>query len=97
MALLDHLLGLTGTALQSPSSLIVTGLVLFLSYIVISDIQQWWKLRHIPGPFLSSFTRFPVVKCAWNGRMAHDFHELQKKYGMYRTMVKGYRGKTNKG
>ncbi|KAH7627830.1 cytochrome P450 [Sordaria sp. MPI-SDFR-AT-0083] len=81
MALLDHVTGLAGSASETPIALIVAGVVLYLSYFVISDIRQWWKLRHIPGPFLSSFTRFPLVKCAWNGRMAYDYHALQKQYG----------------
>ena len=83
MGLIEQVAGLAGNAYQLPVTLIVTAVVLYISYIVVSDIRQWWKLRHIPGPFLASFTRIPAVKCAWNGVMSSDYHDQQKKYGVF--------------
>ncbi|KAK3388471.1 cytochrome P450 [Sordaria brevicollis] len=81
MGLIDNVAGLAGNTFQSSTTLILTAVVLYIGYFVVSDIRQWLKLRHIPGPFISSFTRFPLVKCAWNGRMSYDYHALQQKYG----------------
>lgn len=57
-----------------------------LPIFVASSIVWWFlrdylRLRHIPGPFLTSFTNLPRLYWVWSNR-AHEKHiELHKRYG----------------
>lgn len=49
-------------------------------YIVWS-VQTYWKLRHIPGPFLWGWTVYPLFRLHMSGNQYHGFRDLSKKYG----------------
>ncbi|KAG9244294.1 cytochrome P450 [Calycina marina] len=48
---------------------------------IIFLLHNWFKLRHIPGPFLAKFTNIPRLSWVWS-RRAHDVHiALHKQHG----------------
>ncbi|KAK6951145.1 hypothetical protein Daesc_007676 [Daldinia eschscholtzii] len=53
---------------------------LLLLWFIISTIVAWYRLRHIPGPFLASFSPFWLVQVIIRGKLQKEFIEL-KKYG----------------
>lgn len=56
--------------------------VLLLAAYVIRTIQVWYRLSHIPGPFLAGFSRFWLLKQSLQRRQADAFKEANDKYGM---------------
>ncbi|KAH7174986.1 cytochrome P450, partial [Fusarium flagelliforme] len=50
--------------------------------LFITLFRQYWKLRHIPGPFLASCTDLWAAIAVWRGRYYHDMvTEWHAKYG----------------
>ena len=62
-----------------------SGLVLFLGAVVtvitVQLVRTWWRLRHIPGPFLASLTN--IQRVWWvKTKRAHLIHQqMHEKYG----------------
>ncbi|KAI1171599.1 cytochrome P450 [Nemania sp. FL0916] len=54
--------------------------VTFVWYI-ISCVTAWHKLRHIPGPFLASFSHLWVARAVFSGRIPYIVNAEQEKYG----------------
>lgn len=55
--------------------------ILAAGYFLGSTLYQWHRLRHIPGPFLASFSYLWLANSGWCGRQ-HDIHkDLAEKYG----------------
>lgn len=65
-------------ALEHPVLVALTLLVLLL---LISTSHSYYRLSHIPGPFLARFTNIP--RFSWVlGNNAHDIHTaLHRRYG----------------
>ncbi|KAJ4386000.1 Cytochrome P450 monooxygenase aba1 [Gnomoniopsis smithogilvyi] len=53
---------------------------LALCYLVTA-ISRWWRLRHIPGPFIAKFSYFWLGKTTHSGKQYYVHRELHKKYG----------------
>lgn len=58
----------------------VTAGVVLLWYIV-SCVVAWYHLRHIPGPFIASFSNVWAAWAAYTGRVHLIMDAEQKKYG----------------
>ena len=54
--------------------LIPLPLLLFLA-------SNYWRLRHVPGPFLAAFTDLWRLFVVWGGKAEQVQIELHKKYG----------------
>ncbi|KAI1418553.1 cytochrome P450 [Hypoxylon sp. FL1857] len=62
------------------------GLVaLFVVWYAVSAIIAWYRLRHIPGPFLASFSYLWMTKSILLGTLEKDFSGLRKYGGLART------------
>ncbi|KAM7207210.1 Cytochrome P450 [Naviculisporaceae sp. PSN 640] len=54
---------------------------LLFAVVVANEFRSWWKLRHIPGPFINSISNLPLTKLASTGRLSHGLKDMQKRYG----------------
>ncbi|KAH8205388.1 hypothetical protein TruAng_000467 [Truncatella angustata] len=54
--------------------------VLFFTWYIGTAAITWYRLRHIPGPFLASFSYLWIIKNNVLGRGAQE-HEALRKYG----------------
>lgn len=59
----------------------LAALSLLLAVVIANEFRSWWKLHHIPGPFINSLSNLPMTKLASTGRLSHGLKEMQKKYG----------------
>lgn len=54
-------------------------LATFVSFWLVSVITSWWRLRHVPGPRLASFSwLWSAWKMYWGQA---DVYETLKRYG----------------
>ncbi len=61
---------------------IVVGLTFILILItVVPVIRQWYRLRHIPGPFLNSITSLVLVYHSWKEDHTTYVYRLCQEYG----------------
>ncbi|KAI1111821.1 cytochrome P450 [Nemania sp. NC0429] len=54
---------------------------LTLLWFVISSFFAWSKLRHVPGPFLASFSHIWEFRATYSGRFCQILDEAHKKHG----------------
>ncbi|KAI1846105.1 hypothetical protein JX266_007914 [Neoarthrinium moseri] len=66
--------------LLSPTSLTGTGLGLFVLWYILSSVVAWYRLRHIPGPFIASFSYLWHMRNIFLG-CASPEHIALKRYG----------------
>lgn len=71
--------------LLDPGLLNVSGVTLLgivvtiaISWFFISTFKAWYRLSHVPGPFLASFSSLWIVKHVVKGRIAHALLGLQE-------------------
>ncbi|KAJ8130172.1 hypothetical protein O1611_g3455 [Lasiodiplodia mahajangana] len=53
----------------------------FLLWYLVSSTISWYRLRHIPGPFLAKFSYLWLAQVARGGRQYYAYRDLGKKYG----------------
>lgn len=58
----------------------VAAAVIF-TYVIISTVYSWFRLRNVPGPFMAGLTYLWAATLANSGREAWIYYELAKKYG----------------
>lgn len=77
MATSDQPTTVLATIYAFPVLLAVVPLLL----LVFSTVRSYYRLSHIPGPFLARFTNIPRFLWVLSNR-AHDIHtELHRRYG----------------
>lgn len=59
------------------SILLVLCLSVFARYVTV-----WYRLRHIPGPFICKFSTIWLARKCLSGRVNEDFKRLAENYGM---------------
>jgi len=52
-----------------------------LSYLVGKTLWDWYRLRHIPGPFWAGFSKLWLLKHTWDGSMYMVSADACIKYG----------------
>ncbi|KAM7207839.1 Pisatin demethylase 13 [Naviculisporaceae sp. PSN 640] len=78
------LTGLASGALSPPEStrkLLVSIAVVLTTGTIVSYFRTWYRLRHVPGPFLNSLTVFAQITKSWGGQYHLYLEELHQKYG----------------
>ncbi|KAI0896498.1 cytochrome P450 [Annulohypoxylon nitens] len=58
---------------------------LFVVWYTVSAFFTWYRLRHIPGPFLASFSYLWMVKSILLGTLEQDFSQLRRYGPLVRT------------
>ncbi|KAH9900101.1 cytochrome P450 [Xylariomycetidae sp. FL2044] len=55
---------------------------LLLAYLIQSYVSSWYRLRHVDGPFLASFTYLWMFRQSLKRKQAAIYHEVTQKYGL---------------
>ncbi|KAI1205010.1 cytochrome P450 [Annulohypoxylon truncatum] len=55
--------------------------LLVLAWYVTSAVYSWYRLRHVPGPFLASFSYLWLAVYALSGKQLEIIDYIGKKYG----------------
>lgn len=61
-------------------SLFVFGTVT-LVWFVASTVTSWYRLRHIPGPWLASISNLWMIRASTSTRLSEVFEEAGESYG----------------
>ncbi|KAI0449568.1 pisatin demethylase [Xylaria acuta] len=69
------------TEALSAADLVRLALSGFLLWYLTSSTITWYRLRHIPGPFLAKFSYLWLARTAQGGRLYYAHRDLCKKYG----------------
>ncbi|KAK3997766.1 Pisatin demethylase [Cladorrhinum sp. PSN332] len=62
------------------AAITVVGTILVAS-LVLHTIVEWYRLSHIPGPFLASITRYWTIRESLNGCLPQSLKKLNDKHG----------------
>lgn len=62
-------------------SVLATAFALLIVYFIVSSVQSYYRLSHIPGPTLWAWTRWPLIQVHRDGTCYDKFGELARKYG----------------
>lgn len=54
---------------------------IFFVWYIVTSIQTWYHLRHIPGPFLAKFSYWWMLKTQASGKQHFTYREVNSKYG----------------
>ncbi|KAI4594437.1 hypothetical protein KJ359_008225 [Pestalotiopsis sp. 9143b] len=65
----------------STRSLLLPCLTAFLFALYVYAFRSWYRLRHVPGPFLASISGAWMVKKALSGRFHEHLKDVSEKYG----------------
>ncbi len=71
---------LRGLSFSSESLVVLVLLALGLG-VLTRYITVWYRLRHIPGPFICGFSTIWLAGKCLSGRVNEDFKRLTEKYG----------------
>ena len=63
------------------STAVIWGLITLLALAAIQRARQWYRLRHIPGPFWASISGLWLIRKQWRGKLVNDMVEICDKYG----------------
>ncbi|KAI0126728.1 cytochrome P450 [Xylariales sp. AK1849] len=64
-----------------PGSFAVPFLVIAFIALFVYEFRSWYRLRHIPGPFLASISIAWMVRRALSGRFHEHLKDVSEKYG----------------
>ncbi|KAI2628607.1 cytochrome P450 [Hypoxylon sp. NC1633] len=67
--------------LSAPSNFLPLVVIALIGWYLISTVYSWYRLRHIPGPFLASISNLWLGLYEWRGRQDDIFQYLTEKYG----------------
>lgn len=59
----------------------LVGVAALVTWYIVSALLTWWRLRHIPGPFLAKFSYLWLGRTTHSGKQYYVHRELPKKYG----------------
>lgn len=86
-SILNHIMGTVGLIeVLRPENLSLTTILVGSTFIlilaaVVPVIRQWYRLRHIPGPFLNSITSLVLVYHSWKEDHCTYVYRLCQEYG----------------
>ena len=69
--------------LENWKLLVSTILVLIVILVGVQTFQAWYRLRHIKGPFLASFSKLWLIRTVSSGNMHWEFQRVCQKYGTH--------------
>jgi hypothetical protein len=69
------------TSTATPTDILTALASLALTWYALSSLRAWYRLRHIPGPFLASFSYLWGAIHVRRGRMQRTLYDTQRRYG----------------
>lgn len=77
--------GLLRDALQSvvdhPQTVVLTAAIGFVILFVADTLRVWYRLSHVPGPFLAGFSKVWMVKESFKGQQPYAIQKANEEYG----------------
>ncbi|KAG5657686.1 hypothetical protein KAF25_007719 [Fusarium avenaceum] len=77
--------GLLQDALQSvvdhPQTVVLTAAIGLVILFVADTLRVWYRLSHVPGPFLAGFSKVWMVKESFKGEQPYAIQRANEKYG----------------
>ncbi|KAF5679158.1 cytochrome P450 monooxygenase [Fusarium heterosporum] len=67
--------------IDNPKAVVLTAVIGLVVLYVIDSIRIWYRLSHIPGPFLAGFSTFWMMKESFKGEQPYAFQRANEKYG----------------
>ncbi len=71
---------------SSPSTLIAIVVGVWLLFSAIARVRAWYRLRHIPGPWLAGWTDFWLIRTTWHLQVFNNLGQACKDYGEFCTL-----------
>jgi hypothetical protein len=72
-------------ALQSvvdhPQTVVLTAVIGLVVLFVADTLRVWYRLSHVPGPFLAGFSKAWMVKESFKGQQPYAIQKVNEKYG----------------
>lgn len=68
-------------AWESACQVSLFGFAALAIWYATTAFLSWWRMRHIPGPFLASFSYLWLAYVQRSGRMGEIYRDLPAKYG----------------
>ncbi|KAK0702761.1 cytochrome P450 [Lasiosphaeris hirsuta] len=65
----------------SMANAFLSAIAAFALITAIQTFRAWWRLRHVPGPFLNSITPLVMTYHCFKGDITNYTHNLTVKYG----------------
>jgi hypothetical protein len=59
---------------------VVWAVVLIIALVTLDAARTWWRLRHIPGPFLAGITDLYCMSWVWTTRAHLKLQQCHEKY-----------------
>lgn len=56
-------------------------LLLLATYLLLSSVSSWRRLRHFPGAFFARISYLPLLRQTWNANLLATLDELEQRYG----------------
>ncbi|KAI1777335.1 cytochrome P450 [Hypoxylon cercidicola] len=66
---------------SNPAEVLTFFAFLAIDWYVASAVYSWYRLRHVPGPFLASFSYLWVGRFAFGGKYLEGYDLATRKYG----------------
>lgn len=67
--------------IPSANNALLLAVVAIPLWYTISAFASWYRLRHIPGPFLGSFSYAYLARMAISAREEEMYRDINNKYG----------------
>ncbi|KAI1082349.1 BcABA1, cytochrome P450 monooxygenase [Whalleya microplaca] len=65
----------------TPTQAAILSLASLVTWYVVSSFISWYRLSHVKGPFLASFSWLWLFRVSYSGTYAQVTRDLSKKYG----------------
>jgi hypothetical protein len=72
---------ITGALAQSNTAVLLCFTAASIAILAIKWFHSWYRLRHIPGPFLASLSIVWLLRRTVAGRLDLDLQEVSREYG----------------
>jgi cytochrome P450 len=69
------------TQVETNTQWALAAFVSIVCWYIVSSVVSWYRLRHVPGPFLASFSYLWVGSLALSGKQYETHLEIHRKYG----------------
>ncbi|GKU10840.1 unnamed protein product, partial [Fusarium langsethiae] len=66
---------------DGPEMAISTAVIGLVIVFIVNSFRAWYRLSHVPGPFLASFSRFWMLRGSMRGQQPMEMQAAVEKYG----------------
>jgi hypothetical protein len=67
--------------IDEPRIAIGTAVVCLVILFIVDSLRAWYRLSHVPGPFVASFSRFWMLRGSMRAQLPMEMQAAVEKYG----------------